>query len=74
MWWSILVVSWAQAQLLSYAPWPMRGRDLTHSGEALIPAANNSVAVWKYATAGDVESSPAVGTDAIYVGSSDGYL
>ena len=65
----------ADAQLMEYAAWPMRGRSAMHSGTGLIAAPDNSVAVFKYQTGNAIDSSPAVGPDGtVYVGSDDHYL
>src|SRR5208282_6840311 len=72
---AVAVLTKSHAQLAT-APWPMFHHDLAHTG--LSPydtSANPGVQKWKFATSGDVDSSPAIGADGtIYVGSGDGNL
>ena len=55
------------------APWPMFHHDRRHTGLSPVDtSADTGTQKWSFATAGSVESSPAVGKDGtIYVGSDD---
>ncbi len=67
---AVLTASHAQ---LATSVWPMFHHDLKHTGLSTVDtSANPGTLTWKFATAGQVDSSPAVGTDGtIYVGSWD---
>ena len=62
----------ANGQLMSYAAWPVEGRNSAHTANGLIAAPNNTVNVVKYKTGGMIYSSPVVGGDGtVYIGSAD---
>jgi outer membrane protein assembly factor BamB len=51
--------------------WSMFHHDLSHTGYSTSTAPNTNQTLWKYETAGQVLSSPAVVDGVLYVGSSD---
>jgi len=51
--------------------WPMLGHDLEHTRYSTSSAPETNTLNWTYQTNGDVESSPAVVDDRVYIGSSD---
>lgn len=56
-------------------PWPGFRRCLAHQAQSSAKGPTSADPVLSFATAGDVESSPAIGVDGtIYVGSNDGYV
>ena len=60
------------AELPEFAPWPMQGRNLVHTSNGLVAAANNSLLVLNFMTGGAVYSFPVVAADGtVYVGSGD---
>ena len=59
---------------MSNADWTMFRYDTSHSGAGTGNPALTTTLIWKYATNGPVESSPAVAGGVVYVGSDDGNI
>ncbi len=75
----MLMVAWLANPIsaqLADSPWPMFHHDARHTGRnPYIKGPENSVLKWRFQTGGEIDSSPAIGTDGtVYVGSDDGYL
>ena len=69
-----LSVGPGEAQLAG-TPWPMFHHDLQHTGRSPYLGPQSPTLAWKFRTASDVNSSPAIGADGtIYFGSRDNYL
>ncbi|MEK7368108.1 MAG: PQQ-binding-like beta-propeller repeat protein, partial [Planctomycetota bacterium] len=56
-------------------PWQMFRNNPSHTGQSQHPGTRTGVLKWRFSTAGNVTSSPAVDRDGtVYVGSEDGNL
>ena len=57
------------------APWPMFRHDVRHTGQSPFVGPSTPTTKWNFATGGEVDSSPAIGTDGtVYIGSIDNNL
>ena len=57
-----------------HSAWPMFRADPRHLGKASTTLPDSLALLWKYRTAGDVRSSPAINNGRVFVGSSDEHV